>query len=208
MSNGLFDWLGGAYGSVDRDVFGGWLPGGAESPRGRASRRPFPQQQTETPTSADTSETGSTATGGASTGTPSGGIDTGGEAGRIGEKRLEDVIQDYLNRKFELAAGQLDPGFQRALSEIALDRYRAQSEIAEQSALRRMREKSARDIQLQNMKSWEAITRAQYQRDADLARGLASTAYIAGTPNANVLSALAGPAQQASSAFKAGSSVF
>ena len=208
MDNGFFDWLGGVYGGVDRDVFWGWLPGGAESPRGRAKRNPFPQQQTETPTSTGNTETGSTSTGGASTGTSSGGVNTGEEAGKIREKRLEDSLIDLIKKRFEVAGVQTDPEYQRALSEIAIDRYRAQSDIAQQAALRQMREKTARDIQLQNMKSWEAITRAQYRRDADLARGLASTAYIAGTPNANVLSALAGPAQQASSAFKAGSSVF
>lgn len=208
MANGFFDWLGGAYGGVDRDVFGGLLPGGAESPFGRARRGADAYQTPDLPASSDSNQGGSTGTSGGSTGTPSGGIDTGEQAGKIGEKRLEDKIFEYLDKKFGLAAGQLDPEYQRALSEIALDRYRAQSDLAEQSAIRRMREKSARDIQLQNMKSWEAITRAQYQRDADLARGLASTAYIAGTPNANVLSAIAGPAQQATSAFKAGSSVF
>jgi hypothetical protein len=73
--------------------------------------------------------------------------------------------------------------------------------------MEKTRENTARQIELQNLRSWEAITRAEIDRERAMAQALMSTAYIAGTPNANVLSALAGSGASVISAYQPGKSV-
>ena len=59
-----------------------------------------------------------------------------------------------------------------------------------------------RDIEMQNIRSWQAIQQAQIQKEAVLASTLANTAYLAHTPNASVIQALQVPMQTAANAFK------
>ena len=121
---------------------------------------------------------------------------------------LAAVLQEYLRQQAEATKRTLDPKWRRETSQIDVDVYGQQTEIAKQAAMEKMREKTARDIELQNIQSWQAITQSQINRDTELARSMMNVAYIAGTPNANVLSALAGPTQAAINAYQPGKPVF
>lgn len=121
---------------------------------------------------------------------------------------LAAVLQEYLRQQAEATKQTLDPKWRRETSQIDVDVYGQQTEIAKQAAMEKMREKTARDIELQNIQSWQAITQSQINRDTELARSMMNVAYIAGTPNANVLSALAGPTQAAIGAYQPGKPVF
>ena len=122
--------------------------------------------------------------------------------------RLADVIQEYLRYTSKQAERKSDPNYIKEISKIRLETLNEQSVIAERAAAQEMRAKTARDIELQNIQSWQAITQSQINRDTELARSMMNVAYIAGTPNANVLSALAGPTQAAIGAFQPGKPVF
>jgi hypothetical protein len=128
--------------------------------------------------------------------------------GSAGFGGLPGVLGSALDRSFKLQERLTTPDYLRDVASINLETYAAQSEIAQQAAMEKTRENTARQIELQNLRSWEAITRAEIDRERAMAQALMSTAYIAGTPNANVLSALAGPVASAINAFQPGKSVF
>ena len=128
------------------------------------------------------------------------------EAG--GGDPLVDLLRDIYKQKAASEGRLIDPEYQRGLSDIQVEAYRRMADVAQQAAMEKSRERSRREIELQNMKSWEAITRSQIDKEARLAESLARTAYIASTPNANVLSALAPVAQQSMAAYKQPQSVF
>mgnify|MGYP001050178507 CR=1 FL=1 len=128
--------------------------------------------------------------------------------GAGGGDPLVDLLRDLYKQKAASEGRLLDPEYQRGLSDIQVEAYRRMADIAQGAAMEKSRERSRREIELQNMKSWEAITRSQIDKEARLAESLARTAYIASTPNANVLSALAPVAQQSMAAYKQPQSVF
>jgi hypothetical protein len=141
-------------------------------------------------------------------GLPSLPVQQGMPQGSANAGGLAAVLQEYLRQQAEATNRTLDPNWRRETSQIDVDVYGQQTEIAKQAALEKMREKTARDIELQNIQSWQAITQAQINRDTELARSMMNVAYIAGTPNANVLSALTGPTQAAINAYEPGKPVF
>lgn len=128
--------------------------------------------------------------------------------GAGGGDPLVDLLREIYTQKAASEGRLLDPEYQRGLSDIQVEAYRRMADVAQQAAMEKSRERSRREIELQNMKSWEAITRSQIDKEARLAESLARTAYIASTPNANVLSALAPVAQQATTAYRQPQSVF
>ena len=128
--------------------------------------------------------------------------------GSAGFGGLPGVLGSALDRSFKLQERITTPDYLRDVASINLETYAAQSEIAQQAAMEKTRENTARQIELQNLRSWEAITRAEIDRERAMAQALMSTAYIAGTPNANVLSALAGSGASVISAYQPGKSVF
>jgi hypothetical protein len=128
--------------------------------------------------------------------------------GSAGFGGLPGLLGGALERSFDLQEKLSSAPYLRELSDINIATYAAQSEIAQQAAMEKSRENTARQIELQNLRSWEAITRAEIDRERAMAQALMSTAYIAGTPNANVLSALSGPVSAAIQAFQPGKSVF
>ncbi len=128
--------------------------------------------------------------------------------GAGGGDPLVDLLRDLYKQKAASEGRLLDPEYQRGLSDIQVEAYRRMADVAQQAAMEKSRKRSRREIELQNMKSWEAITRSQIDKEARLAESLARTAYIASTPNANVLSALAPVAQQSMAAYKQPQSVF
>lgn len=128
--------------------------------------------------------------------------------GAGGGDPLTEILREYLKQTAIERAQLADPEYQRGLSDIQVDAYRRMADVAQQAAMEKSRERSRREIELQNMKSWADITRAQIDKEARLAESLARTAYIAHTPNANILSALAPTVQQATAAYKQPQSVF
>ena len=91
------------------------------------------------------------------------------------------------------------------LEDVATTRSQAQIAIddaAAANALLKSQEKTRRDESVARINAWKEVERSTIQANALMASSLATTAYIAGTPNANVLSALAGPQQQAMKAFQ------
>lgn len=84
---------------------------------------------------------------------------------------------------------------------IDLETYRQQVNLAERAGLEKMREKTARDIELQTIQAWQGITQAQMNRDATIGLGMMNLAYAAGVPNPNVLQAGASLVGQGRSGF-------
>lgn len=84
---------------------------------------------------------------------------------------------------------------------IDLETYRQQAEIAERAGMEKMREKTARDIELQTINAWQNITQAQINRDTAMGLGMMNLAYAAGVPNPNVLQAGAALVGQGRSGF-------
>lgn len=92
-------------------------------------------------------------------------------------------------------------------AQIDIETYRQQSEIAERAGMEKMREKTARDIELQTISAWQNITQAQINRDTAMGLGMMNLAYAAGVPNPNVLQAGASLASQGRAGFGNPSSV-
>lgn len=84
---------------------------------------------------------------------------------------------------------------------IDLETYRQQAEIAERAGMEKMREKTARDIELQTIGAWQNITQAQINRDTAMGLGMMQLAYTAGMPNPNILQGAASLAAQARAGF-------
>lgn len=92
-------------------------------------------------------------------------------------------------------------------SQIDLETYRQQAQIAEQAGLEKMRQKTARDIELQTISAWQNIAQAQINRDAAMGLGMMQLAYTSGMPNPNILQAGASLAGQGRSSFGSPSSL-
>lgn len=92
-------------------------------------------------------------------------------------------------------------------AQIDLETYRQQAALAEQAGLEKMRQKTARDIELQTINAWQGITQAQINRDAMLGIGMMNLAYTAGMPNPNILQGGASLAGQGRASFGTPTSV-
>ena len=104
---------------------------------------------------------------------------------------LLDLLRVFTSKQF-----LEDSARTRADAQIAID------DAAAANALLKSQEKTRRDESVARINAWKEVERSTIQANALMASSLATTAYIAGTPNANVLSALAGPQQQAMRAFQ------
>lgn len=198
------------YGFIDKYGFKGFLPGGAESPLGEARRAaqeknkanqipPIPKlpapEFPETPNTPNTPNL-------------PGGVDqpTAGGATAPVQNNLGDLlsaIERISGIQFGLSEKITDPEYINALRDADLARRKEEAATLAQYQMGQMKEQTKRDT----IKAWQAITQTQLQRDALMAMSLANTAYLANTPNANVLSALNAPLQQAAQAFQAGKPV-
>lgn len=103
-----------------------------------------------------------------------------------------DDFQERIARAIELLA---DPDVRIRLDEAALGRELQLADKYGELARRR-------DIEMQNIRSWQAIQQAQINRDALMAASMMNTAFLAHTPNASIIQALQGPMQVAAQAFK------
>ena len=110
-------------------------------------------------------------------------------------ERTQDTLeafQERIARALELLA---DPDVRIRLDEAALGRELQLADKYGELARRR-------DIEMQNIRSWQAIQQAQIQRDALMAASMMNTAFLAHTPNASIIQALQGPMQTAAQAFR------
>lgn len=92
-------------------------------------------------------------------------------------------------------------------AQIDLDTYTKQLALAEQAGLEKMRQKTARDIELQTISAWQGITQAQINRDTAMGLGMMNLAYAGGLPNPNVLAGGASLAAQGRASYGTPSSV-
>lgn len=125
----------------------------------------------------------------------------------------EDTAQETTNQTQQVLQGDRSDAFallrlltdKQFLEDVATTRSQAQIAIddaAAANALLKSQEKTRREESVARINAWKEVERSTIQANALMASSLATTAYIAGTPNANVLSALAGPQQQAMRAFQ------
>lgn len=129
---------------------------------------------------------------------PGGAADIGGLAG---------VIREALQGNRELQKQLADPEYLKKLQQMRIQEFLATEQAVAQTALEKSREKTYRDTQLGVLQAWNDVTRAQINKEAELAKSLATTAYLAHTPNQGVLAALSANLQSATSAYAAPRSV-
>jgi len=110
-------------------------------------------------------------------------------------------------RAAQQAEAQAAREFYPEQARIDIETYRQQSDIAAQAGMEKMRENTARQIELQTIDAWQKITQAQINRDTAMGLGMMNLAYAAGVPNPNVLQAGASLAGQGRSGFGMPSSV-
>ena len=106
-------------------------------------------------------------------------------------KQNEQLVRDLLQQAFRLS----QPEVVNQLEDARLAREQQLATTYGDLARKN-------NIEMQNIRSWQAIQQAQIQKEAVLAASLASTAYLANTPNANILAGLNAGAQVAANAFK------
>ena len=110
-------------------------------------------------------------------------------------ERAQDTLESYQERIARAIERLADPDVRIRLDEAALGRELQLADKYGELARRR-------DIEMQNIRSWQAIQQAQINRDALMAASMMNTAFLAHTPNASIVQALQGPMQVAAQAFK------
>lgn len=133
-------------------------------------------------------------------------VPPGGASGASLPAILETLIKLQTQEAQATRAAQIEEAqrareFYPEKAQIDIETYRQQAQVAEQSALERMRSKTARDIELQTIDAWQKITQAQINKDAMIGLGMMNLAYTAGMPNPNVLQAGASFASQGRAGF-------
>jgi len=110
-------------------------------------------------------------------------------------ERAQDTLDAYQERIARAIERLADPNVRMRLDDAALGRELQLAETYGELARRR-------DIEMQNIRSWQAIQQAQINRDALMAASMMNTAFLAHTPNASIIQALQGPMQVAAQAFR------
>lgn len=91
--------------------------------------------------------------------------------------------------------------------ELDLRRMREQAALTEQAALRKSREKTAREIEKQTIQSWQAVTQAEINRDTAMGLGMLGLSYGSALPNPQIMKAAASYVQTAANSFKTPGSI-
>lgn len=203
----LFDALGKLYNATDKNVFGGALPYGVERKPAEEPTAPIPAPSTQNVNPVDPSNYPSVEE---AFSFPIPPLQDTGSTQKPGGSRTknEEANRNFQQQLLNEVIRTSSPEFLDQQADRNLRLYGEKLRLAEASALAKSREKSQRELELENIRAWKDIERAQIMRDTIMATQLAQTAYIAGTPNANVLSALGPSVQQTMAAFKGGQSVF
>jgi len=202
------------YGEIDERI-GGILPGGADNPYlSNPLRNLYPNAQGETQTSQPN---------GAGSDNPPGlgpayeepgdnplipAVDPG-----ISDEESTQILPtvsqaqgEVGNLRGDLASilrDAMDPERRQTMIDQDLAATKEINAINQRYAMEKGREVTRRQV----IDAWRSVTNEQIKRDAVLGSSMLQAAYLSATPNANVLGALAGPTQQAMTAFKPGSPV-
>lgn len=189
--------LGRAYGQYDKYVFGGFLPGGAESIRGKLNSKlnidPDPVSVTEAEkTPSETSIEGQQKAPGYDS-TPT--SDALGQIFDIYRKQLDQANQQ---NQVLTSPGFLDDASRRRKEELAYA-----TNLLSKAQMGQMREKTRRDV----LDGWRKIQQEKIRANTVMATALMNTSILAATPNTGVIQALSGPTQAAIQAFQPGQAV-
>lgn len=125
--------------------------------------------------------------------------------GGVGGGDLISLIREI--EKIKQREADAARAFYPTKAQIDLDTYTKQLALAEQAGLEKMRQKTARDIELQTITAWQGITQAQINRDTQMGLGMMNLAYAGGLPNPNVLAGGASLAAQGRASYGTPSSV-
>ena len=109
---------------------------------------------------------------------PPGGIELSG---------MVPVYERLIDQLIKTQEKALDPGLYEERAETDRESYRQMAEISRAAALDKMREKTARDLELGTINAWRSVTEAQINRETALAVGMMSLSATLGMPNPNVL---------------------
>jgi hypothetical protein len=189
------------YGQLDKNVFGGFLPGGAESVRGKLERlergelTPAPVQTLPVTPYTGSSEIEPQQT------TRLPGDQPQGTTGMFGG--LADVLREEIRQRGErqdriTSPEYLDAAMRRRQQELAYA-----TDLLSKAQMGQMREKTRRDV----IDGWRKIQQEKIRANTVMATAMMNTAYLAATPNANVLSALNVASDSAMRAFQPGQAV-
>lgn len=188
------------YGQLDKNVFGGLLPGGAESVVGKMKRSlgdiPVAQQ---TPQATPQAQPPATATPEPSTRLPGDQpLNTTSQLGGLVDV-LRDEIEERGRRQDRITSPEyLDAAMRRRQQELAYA-----TDLLAKAQMGQMREKTRRDV----IDGWRKIQQEKIRANTTMATAMMNTAYLAATPNANVLSALNVASDSAMRAFQPGQAV-
>lgn len=188
------------YGQLDKNVFGGLLPGGAESVVGKMKRSlgdiPVAQQ---TPQATPQAQPPATATPEPSTRLPGDQpLNTTSQLGGLVDV-LRDEIEERGRRQDRITSPEyLDAAMRRRQQELAYA-----TDLLSKAQMGQMREKTRRDV----IDGWRKIQQEKIRANTTMATAMMNTAYLAATPNANVLSALNVASDSAMRAFQPGQAV-
>ena len=195
-----------AYGQLDKNVFGGYLPGGAESLYGKVRR-----QVGDVPASAPvaeqtlpvTSQVENTAqqTPAAQPTSPLPGNQTANTTGQLGG--LTDLLRTQLEQQGARFDRTTSPEFLDDQLRRRKEELRYATDILSKAQMGQMKEKTRRDV----IDGWRKIQQEKIRANTVMATAMMNTAYLAATPNANVLSALNVASDSAMRAFQPGQAV-
>ena len=195
LPRGLKQGLDRAYGQYDKYVFGGFLPGGAESIRGKLNRKldidPVSVTEAEKTPSETSIEGQQKAPGYGSTPTS----DALGQIFDIYRQQLEQANQQ---NQVLTSPGFLDDASRRRKEELAYA-----TNLLSKAQMGQMREKTRRDV----LDGWRKIQQEKIRANTVMATALMNTSILAATPNTGVIQALSGPTQAAIQAFRPGQAV-
>ena len=189
------------YGQLDKNVFGGFLPGGAESVRGKLERlekgelTPAPVQTLPVTPYTGSSEIEPQPTTRLPGDQPQ--PTTNGLGGLVDVLRTEI---DERGRRFDRTTSPeyLDAAMRVGKSELAYA-----TDLLSKAQMGQMKEKTRRDV----IDGWRKIQQEKIRANTVMATAMMNTAYLAATPNANVLSALNVASDSAMRAFQPGQAV-
>ena len=189
------------YGQLDKNVFGGFLPGGAESVRGKLERLekgeliPAPAQTLPVDPYTGSSKIEPQRTTRLPGDQPQ--PTTNGLGGLVDVLR-EEIRQRGQRQDRITSPEYIDDAMRRRQQELAYA-----TDLLSKAQMGQMREKTRRDV----IDGWRKIQQEKIRANTVMATAMMNTAYLAATPNANVLSALNVASDSAMRAFQPGQAV-
>ena len=116
---------------------------------------------------------------------------------------LSEAIVEQLRAGNEQNAMVLSEEYRRSQLELEKERLAHATDLLSKAQMGQMREKTRRDV----IDGWRKIQQEKIRANTVMATAMMNTAYLAATPNANVLSALNVASDSAMRAFQPGQAV-